>query len=37
MTGTELRCFSHFEILTKIAELFKLTKSEVCLHHILGA
>ena len=37
MNGTELRTFSHFQILTKIAyltlsEIFKLTNFEVCLH-----
>ena len=36
MNGTELRSFSHFQILTKIgypdlAEILKLTNFEVCL------
>ena len=37
MNGTELRSFSHFQILTKIAypvtlaEIFKFTDFEVCL------
>ena len=39
MNGRELRSFSHFQILTKItyptlAEIFKLTNFEVCLHSL---
>ena len=40
MNGTELRSFSHFEILTKIAfpdlgrNLQKLTKFEVCFRQL---
>ena len=40
MNGTELRSFSHFQILTSksdtrtLAEIFKLTNFEVCLHSV---
>ena len=39
MNGTERRSFSHFRILSKItyrtlAEIFKLTNFEVCLHSL---
>ena len=39
MNGTELNSFSHFEILTEshtqtLAEIFKLTNFEVCLHSL---
>ena len=34
MNGTELRSFSHFQILTKIAEIFKLSNFEVCFHSL---
>ena len=42
MNGTELRSFSHYQILTKIAyldisrNLKKLTNFEVCLHSLLN-
>ena len=39
MNGTELKRFSHSQILTKVAywklaEIFKLTNFEVCLHSL---